>query len=73
MTVEGGDPKPMKLKQIYTIRDVIKQKYNTNVEVEISYQHGGKEYIRSYQHTVTTVLKNLSKKDMKEAEKMVEL
>jgi hypothetical protein len=63
----------MKLKQIYTIRDVIKQKHKTDVEAEIPYQHGDKKYIGSYQRAVTTVLKNLSKKDMREAEKMVEL
>lgn len=71
--MEGGDPKPTRLKQIYTIRDVIKQKYKTDIEAEIPYQHGDKEYIGSYQRAVTTVLKNLSKKDVKEAEKMVEL
>lgn len=71
--MEGGDPKPMKLKQIYTIRDVIKRKYKTNIKAEIPYEHGDKEYIGSYQRAVTTVLKNLSKKDVKEGEKMVEL
>lgn len=72
-TVEGGDPKPMKIKQIYTIRDVIKQKYKTEVEAEIPYDHCDKKYIGSYQRAVNTVLKNLSKKDVKEAEKTVEL
>lgn len=72
-TVEGEDPKPMKLKQVYTIRDVVKQQYRAEIEEEIPYQHGEKEYIGSYQNAVTKVLNNLSKKDVKEAEKMVEL
>lgn len=63
----------MKIKQIYTIRDVIKQKYKTEVEAEIPYDHCDKKYIGSYQRAVNTVLKNLSKKDVKEAEKTVEL
>ena len=71
-TVKAGDPKPMKLKQIYTIWDVIKQHYQELVEAEIPYKLTNKEYIESYQCAVTTVLRNMSKKDIEEVEEIVD-
>ena len=35
---ETGDPKPVKYKQVYTIRDVIKQRYRELIEDEIPYK-----------------------------------
>ena len=71
-TVEGGDPKPKKIKQVYSIRDVIKQHYRELVEAEIPYKPTDKEYIGSYQRAVTTILKNMSENDLEEAEKIME-
>jgi len=71
-TVKGGDPKPTKVKPVYSIRDVIKQHYRELVEAEIPYKPTDKEYIGSYQRAVTTVLKNMSEQDVEEAEEIVE-
>jgi len=71
--VEGGDLKPAKLKKVYTIRDVIKSIYQSRVDDEIPYKSTDKEYIGSYQRAVTAVLKNMSKKDLVEAEKILNL
>jgi len=71
--VEGGDPKPAKLKKVYTIRDVIKSNYQSLVDDEIPYKSTDKEYIGSYQRAVTTVLKNMGKKDLGDAEKTLNL
>jgi hypothetical protein len=70
---EGGDPKPKKIKPVYTIRDVIKQNYRGLVEAEICYKPTDKEYIGNYQRAVSTVLENMTKKDLKEANDVVEL
>ena len=72
-TEELGDQKPTKIKQVYTIRDVINQNYQALVQAEIPYQQSDKEYIGSYQRAVTTVHKNMTKKDLEEAEELVEL
>ena len=37
-TEECGDQKPTKIKQVYTIRDVINQNYQALVQAEITYQ-----------------------------------
>ena len=62
----------MKLKQVYSIWDVIKQHYQELVEAEIPYKLTNKEYIGSYQCAVTTVLKNMSEKDIEEVEEIVD-
>jgi hypothetical protein len=72
-TVEVGDPKPTKIKQVYTIRDVVKQHYRERVEAKIPYKPTDKEYIGSYQRAVTTVVNNMSDEDVEEAEEIVEL
>ena len=67
------DQKPAKIKEVYTIRDVIKQRHQALVEVEIPYKPTDKEYFGSYQRAVTTVLENMSKKEVREVEKLVDL
>jgi hypothetical protein len=57
---------------LYTLRDVVKQHHRDLVEEEIPYAPTDKQYIGSYQRAVTTVLNNMTKKELKEAEKMVE-
>jgi len=70
---EGGDPKPTKLKPVYTIRDVIKQNYRNLVEAEIPHKPNDKDYISKYQRAVTTVLDTMSKKDLEKAQEIVNL
>jgi hypothetical protein len=70
--VKGGDPQPKKIKQVYTIRDVIKQHYRDLVEAQISFKPTDKEYIGSYQRAVTTVLKNMTEEEVEEAEEILE-
>ena len=67
------DWKPAKIKEVYTIRDVIKRRHRALVKVKIPYKPTDKEYIGSYQQAVTTVLENMSKKEVREAEKLVDL
>lgn len=43
------------------------------MEAEIPYDSTDKEYIGSYQRAVTAVIKNMSKKDLKEVEKTVDI
>jgi hypothetical protein len=71
-TVESRDPKPRKLKQVYTMRDVIKQQYRELIEAEIPYKPADKEFIGCYQRAVTAVLQNLSDEDVEEAEGILE-
>jgi hypothetical protein len=47
-SVKGRDPKPKKIKQVYTIQDVIKQHYRDLIEAQISFKPTNKEYIGSY-------------------------
>lgn len=69
---DEADAKPKKIKQSYTLRDVVKQHHRDLVEKEIPYAPTDKQYIGSYQRAVTTVLNNMTKKELKEAETMVE-
>lgn len=71
-TTKAEQSKPKKIKQIYTIRDVIKQQYRHLIENEIPYQPGDTEYLGSYQKAVTEVLKNMSDEDLQDAENMLE-
>lgn len=66
------EAKPKKLKQMYTIRDVIKQNYRALVNDQIPYKPTDKEYLGSFQRAVTTVLKNMSAEELETAETMVE-
>ena len=72
--VEDAKPKvkPKKLKQFYSLRDVIKENYRHLIDKEIPHQSGDKEYIAKFQAAVTTVLKNMSEEDLEEAEEIVE-
>jgi hypothetical protein len=60
------------MKPAYTIRDVIKQHFKALVEAEIPYKPQDHEYIGSYQRAVTTVLENMSEKEVEEAEEILE-
>lgn len=71
--MEDSEPKPSKIKQIYTIRDVIKQNHRALVEAEILYKSTDKDYIGSYQRAVTTVHRNMSNIELEEAENVVDL
>ena len=68
--VEG--PKPKKIKEVYTLRDVIRQHYKELVEAEIPYKSTDKEYLGSYQHAVTTVLTNMDKEDLDEVQNILD-
>lgn len=72
-TADSGESKPKKIKQVYNIRDVIKQQHRDLVEKEIPYKSTDKEYLGSYQRAVTTVFQNMTESELEEAEKMVEL
>ena len=72
-TSNKADPKPRKIKQVYTLRDVVKQHHRDLVEAEIPYQPTDPKYIRSYQWAVSTVLDSMTESELEEAEKMVEL
>jgi hypothetical protein len=70
---QSGDPKPKKIKQVYSLRDVIKQIHRDLIEAEIPHKPTDKAYIGSYQRAVTAVHRKMSKTQLKEAEKMVDL
>jgi transposase len=67
------EPRPKKVKKVYTIRDVIKQRYQTLVNEEIPFQSNEPGYLGNYQKAVTAVLNKMSEEDLEEAEKLVEL
>jgi hypothetical protein len=71
-TQEDDEPKPTKIKQFYTIRDVIKQKHRKLVEEQIPYESTDKRYIGSYQRAVTAVLQDMSKEDLEDAENIID-
>ena len=60
-----------KRKQVYTIREVIKQQYRNRVDSKIPYPSNDKRYISSYQRAVMTVLNNMEKKEREEAENIL--
>jgi hypothetical protein len=70
--LEDADPKPKKFKQIFTLRDVIKQNYHSRVKAEIPVEPTDHTYIGKYQRAVTTVLGALSRKELKEAQEIVD-
>jgi hypothetical protein len=67
------DNKPKKIKEVYTVRDVIKQIHGKLVDAEIPYRRHEKEYIGSYQRAVTTVHQNMTKKQLEKAKEIAEL
>ena len=68
---EGTNPK--KIKQIYNIRDVIKQAYRHLVDARIPFKSNEENYISHYQRAVTEVYENFDDSKLKEAEAMVEV
>lgn len=71
-TEEDDAPKPKKIKEVYTLRDVIKQNYKALVEAEIPYKSTDKEYLGSYQRAVTTVLANMEQEDLDEVQNILD-
>ena len=67
------EPKPKKVKQVYTIRDVIKQNYGELVAEEIGCKPDDKKYIGSYQRAVTTVHNNMSEEELDEVQRILDL
>lgn len=71
--MEDVDPKPAKIKQVYTIRDVINQNHSALVKEEIPYAPTDTSYIGSYQHAVNLVLAKMSSSNVEEAEAIAEM
>ena len=64
--------KPKKVKQNYTIRDVIKQNYQSLIKDKIPFNPKEKEYIGSYQRAVMDVINEMDEDEQKEAERILE-
>jgi hypothetical protein len=64
--------KPKKVKQFYTIRDVVKDKYKSLIADQIPYESTHPKYIGRFQAAVTKVLNDLTEEDLEEAEKTLE-
>jgi hypothetical protein len=63
------------LKETYTIRDVIKDRYLERINQEIPFKHEEKDYIGGYQRAVTKVeqdIKDENGDDLKEVEAIVQ-
>jgi hypothetical protein len=69
---EVDEDVPLKIKEIYTIRDVIKQNMQPEIEKEIPVEKTDKSYIGHYQRAVTTVLGKMNETQLDEAEAVVE-
>lgn len=74
--MEGDDTKldntkPLKIKQEYTLRDVIKQNKRALIEAQIPCNPTDKEYIGHYQRAVTTVIRNMTNSELEKAEDIV--
>lgn len=69
---EIQQPKPKKVKQLYNMRDVIKQHYRDLVDEENPHDPHDKEYLGSYQKAVSKVLKKMTEEDLQEAQKIVD-
>lgn len=72
-TGEGGSAKPGKVKQVYTIRDVIKNKYQELIEEYNPYKPTDKEFLGSYQKALSKVQEGMSKENLKDVQKIVDL
>lgn len=68
----GGDPKPVKIKQVYAIRDVIKQKYRELIEDKIPFKPTDKNYLSCYQAALTQVQNEMSDEDLGALQKIVD-
>jgi hypothetical protein len=64
---EDPKPKPKKVKQLYTIRDVIKQIYQARIDNEIPFESNDPNYIGRYQLAVTAVLENMTEEELEAA------
>lgn len=64
--------KPKNTRQVYTIRDVIKQNYQSLVDEQNPYKSNDKRYLSSYQLAVNAVIDNLDKEELDKVEKLVE-
>lgn len=64
--------KPRKIKKVYTVRDVVKQKHCSLINKEIPYNPQTKEYLGNYQRAVTTVLKEMDSDERKKLEELAE-
>ena len=62
--------KPKKLKQLYTIRDIIKQNHRGLVEDQIPYEANNPKYLGSYQRAVTAVKDNMTEEELADAEEI---
>jgi hypothetical protein len=60
------------VKQVYTIRDVIKQNYAKLVDEQIPFNPSEKGYLGCYQKAVTTVLNNMDEELLEEAGNILE-
>jgi hypothetical protein len=69
---DEDDPKPSKLKQTYTIRDVVMQMYPELVAAENPYSPSDRQYIGSFQRSVTNAVSKLDEDNLKEVEEMLE-
>ena len=69
---EAEQSKPKKVKQLYTIRDVIKQNHQELVEEEIPYNPVDSEYIGCYQRAVTTVQNKMTEEELEDAQKVAD-
>jgi hypothetical protein len=58
---------------VYTIRDVVKQNYQSLIEEEIPFKPNEKEYLGRYQQAVSSVISNMSYDQLEDAEKIVDL
>jgi hypothetical protein len=65
--------KPTKIKQFYTVRDVVKQNHKELVEAEIPFKSTEKKYIGGYQRAVTNVIAQMGEEDLENLEKIVDL
>jgi hypothetical protein len=65
--------KPTKIKQVYTVRDVVKQNHKELVEAEIPFKSTEKNYIGGYQRAVTNVIAQMGEEDLEKLEKIVDL
>lgn len=73
MKNEGEDnPKPTKIKQMYTVRDVVKQQYRSLVDEEIPFIPQTREYLGRYQRAVTTVLERMEGGERRKLEELAQ-
>ena len=65
---EAESSKPIKLKQKYSLRDVVSNIYRDRIEEEIPFKPTDKGYIGCYQRALTNTIKSLSREELEEAQ-----